>query len=45
MKIILSSGYDIDGKASEIMERGCESFIQKPFDIGELSRKIREVLD
>lgn len=45
IKIILSSGYDIEGRASEIMEKGCESFIQKPFDLSELSQKIREVLD
>ncbi len=44
MKVILSSGYSIDGKATEIMERGCDGFLQKPFKIGELSRKLREVL-
>jgi FixJ family two-component response regulator len=27
------------------MERGCKGFIQKPFGAGELSQKIREVLD
>jgi two-component system cell cycle sensor histidine kinase/response regulator CckA len=44
IKVLLSSGYSIDGQAAEIMERGCDGFIQKPFDVKELSRKIREVL-
>jgi len=45
VKVILSSGYSIDGEASQIMARGCNGFIQKPFGIKELSQKIREVLD
>ena len=44
-KMILSSGYSIDGQAQEIMERGCDGFIQKPFDVKKLSRKIRNILD
>lgn len=45
VKVILSSGYSINGQATEIMQRGCNGFIQKPFNIKELSQKIREVLD
>ena len=45
VKVILSSGYSITGQASEILERGCDGFIQKPFKMGELSQKIREILD
>jgi two-component system, cell cycle sensor histidine kinase and response regulator CckA len=45
VKVILSSGYSLDGEASRIMEKGCRAFIQKPFGIQELSQKIREVLD
>ena len=45
IKVLLSSGYSIDGEATEILERGCDGFIQKPFNIKELSGKIREVLD
>jgi two-component system cell cycle sensor histidine kinase/response regulator CckA len=44
-KVLLSSGYSLEGQASEIMERGCNGFIQKPFNIQELSKRIREVLD
>jgi two-component system cell cycle sensor histidine kinase/response regulator CckA len=43
-KILLSSGYSIDGQASEILNKGCNGFIQKPFNLKELSKKIREVL-
>lgn len=45
IKVILASGYSLDGQANKIMERGCNGFIQKPFDMKKLSRKIREVLD
>ena len=45
VKVLLSSGYTIDGAASEIMNRGCNGFIQKPFKIKELSQKLREILD
>lgn len=45
IKVILSSGYSIGGTAKEIMEKGCKAFIQKPFSVAELSRKVREVLD
>jgi PAS domain S-box-containing protein len=45
VKVILSSGYSIDGKAAEIMERGCNDFIQKPFNVNALHHKIREILE
>jgi CheY-like chemotaxis protein len=44
IRVLLSSGYSIDGQASEIMERGCNGFIQKPFNVMQLSLKIKEVL-
>jgi PAS domain S-box-containing protein len=45
VKIILSSGFSLNGQAKEILQRGARSFLQKPFQIEELSRIIREVLD
>lgn len=45
IKVLLSSGYSIDGQAREILNRGCDGFIQKPFTISQLSIKIREILD
>ena len=45
IKVLLSSGYSIDGEATEILERGCSGFIQKPFKMKELSQAIRGVLE
>ena len=45
VKVLLSSGYSLDGEASEIMARGCAGFIQKPFDLARLSQKIRAAID
>lgn len=45
IRVMLSSGYSINGQATDIMDRGCNGFIQKPFNIEELSTKIREILD
>ena len=44
VKVLLSSGYSINSQATEILERGCDGFIQKPFSVKKLSRKIREIL-
>ena len=44
VKVLLSSGYSIDGEAGEILERGCNGFIQKPFKINQLSEKIKEII-
>ena len=43
--VLLSSGYSVDGQANEILDQGCNGFIQKPFSIQELSRKIRDILN
>ncbi len=45
VKVLLSSGYSIDGEASKILSQGCDGFIQKPFDIKSLSLEIRKILD
>ena len=45
MRVILSSGYAISGPAEEIMQKGCNGFIQKPYDISELSQIVRKILD
>ncbi len=44
IKVLLSSGYSIDGEAREILDRGCNGFIQKPFDLKTLSRVVQETL-
>ncbi len=45
IKVLLSSGYSIDGQATEIIKRGCDGFIQTPFDMQGLSQRIRKILD
>ncbi|MFZ0726883.1 MAG: PAS domain S-box protein [Desulfobacterales bacterium] len=43
--VLLCSGYSLSGQATEILARGCCGFIQKPFNLKELSVKLREILD
>jgi nitrogen-specific signal transduction histidine kinase/CheY-like chemotaxis protein len=45
VKVLLSSGYSLDGQAKEIMDKGCKGFIQKPFSMEDLSKRIRGILD
>lgn len=43
-KFLLSSGYAFDSRAQEMLGRGCDGFIRKPFGIKEISQKISAVL-
>jgi PAS domain S-box-containing protein len=45
MPVMLSSGYSLKGQASDIINRGCDGFIQKPFSLSKLSQKVRQILD
>ena len=45
VKVLLSSGYSIEDQAADIMNRGCDGFIQKPFQLDQLHRNIREILE
>ncbi|MGV8080090.1 MAG: PAS domain S-box protein [Syntrophales bacterium] len=44
VRVILSSGYSIDGEARQILNRGCRGFINKPYSLQMLSEKMREAL-
>jgi len=44
IKVLLSSGCSIEGQAQELLNGGCNGFIQKPFDAVVLSAKVREIL-
>jgi two-component system cell cycle sensor histidine kinase/response regulator CckA len=44
VKVLLSSGYSKDSRATEILARGCNGFIQKPYSMKVLSLRIREIL-
>ena len=43
-RVLLASGYSLDGKAQALLDRGCNGFIQKPFDTAALSEKIKDII-
>ena len=45
LKVIVFSGYSIDGPARKILDAGAQDFIQKPFSLATLSEKLKEVLE
>ena len=44
IKVLLSSGYSVNGQATKILRRGCDGFIQKPFNLNQLAEKIGEIM-
>jgi two-component system, cell cycle sensor histidine kinase and response regulator CckA len=44
LKVLLASGYSLKGKAAALLENGCSGFIQKPFNLQALSRKIEAIM-
>jgi signal transduction histidine kinase/ActR/RegA family two-component response regulator len=44
LKVLVFSGYSLDGPAQEILDAGAHGFLQKPVSIEELSRKLTELL-
>jgi len=45
VKTILSSGYGIDEVSARFPAEGFDEFVQKPFSLAELSKKIRKITD
>ena len=45
VKVLLASGYSLEGQAREIMKRGCDGFIQKPFSLSELVDRVKSILE
>jgi len=45
VKVLLCSGYSLDGQASEILKRGCDGFIQKPFTVEQMSQSLKKILN
>jgi len=45
LKVIVCSGYSIDGPAEEIIDAGAQDFLQKPFSLAALSEKVKKVLE
>ena len=44
IKVLLSSGYGVDEQTNEVLQRGCNGFIQKPFNMQLLSQKIEDIM-
>lgn len=45
VKVMLSSGYSENGQVNHILTDGAQGFLQKPYDMAMVLRKVREVLD
>jgi len=45
LKVIVFSGYTIDGLARKILNAGAQDFLQKPFSLVTLSEKLKNVLE
>jgi PAS domain S-box-containing protein len=45
VKVLLASGYSMQGQAREIINRGCSGFIQKPFTLQDLSVRLQSILN
>jgi PAS domain S-box-containing protein len=43
VKVLLCSGYGQDSQAEEILNRGCNGFIQKPYNLESLASKISQI--
>jgi two-component system cell cycle sensor histidine kinase/response regulator CckA len=44
VKVLLCSGYSIQGEADRLIGNGASGFIQKPFSLSSLEQSINEVL-
>jgi len=45
LKVIVCSGYDIEGLPQGILDAGAEGFIKKPFSVAAFADKLKEVLE
>ena len=44
VKVLISSGGSLPDKVGDQLKHGCSGFIQKPFSLSNLSRKVDEVI-
>ena len=41
---MVASGYTLKGQAEELLRKGADGFIQKPYSLENIAAKIRQVL-
>jgi PAS domain S-box-containing protein len=44
-KVLIASGYPIDGPAKKTVEAGAAGYVGKPYQLADLLNKVREILD
>ncbi|MFH1138825.1 MAG: PAS domain S-box protein [Pseudomonadota bacterium] len=44
-RVIVASGYSVDGQVKQALEAGAAGYVGKPYQLSDLLRKVREVLD
>ncbi len=45
MKVIIASGFTVDGRTKEVVDAGARGFIRKPYELRQMLKEIRKVLD
>ncbi len=45
VKVLITSGYPVSGSSKEIIESAAGGFIGKPYNVKEMLRSVRDVLD
>jgi len=44
-RVLIASGYSVDGPTKKALEAGAKGFISKPYDIKQMLKVVRETLD
>ncbi len=45
IKVLVSTGFNVDEDVEALLDQGCHGFLQKPFSMHKFSQTIREILD
>jgi len=45
LRIIIASGYSMNGPSKEVLKAGAKGFISKPYNINQILKSVRETLD
>ena len=44
-KVIIASGYSVNGPTKETIEAGAKAFVGKPYEVNQILKVVREILD